>query len=75
MSTFAEKFVVIQDNNDVCKYLIGVIPNSNDDFTHKSYINGADCINGGNHIDYIHSELIGRIKEKLSKKNLILFAL
>lgn len=68
MSTFAEKFVVIQDNNDVCKYLIGVIPNSNDDFTHKSYINGADCVNGGNHIDYIHSELASRIREKLSKK-------
>ena len=27
--------------------MIGIIPN-NDDFTHKSYING--CINGGNHL-------------------------
>ena len=68
MSMFADKFVAITDDNKPCKFMIGVIPNHNDDFTHKSYINGADCINGGNHIDYIHSELIGRIKDKLSRK-------
>lgn len=68
MSMFADKFVAIQDENIPSKYLIGIIPNNTDDFTHKSYINGADCINGGNHIDYIHSELINRIKEKISKK-------
>ena len=68
MSVFADKFVAITDDNKPSKYTIGIIPNHNDDFTHKSYINGADCINGGNHIDYIHSELISRIKEKLNKK-------
>ena len=68
MSLFSEKFVALSDDNKPSKYMIGVIPNHNDDFTHKSYINGADCINGGNHIDFIHSELIGRIKDKLSKK-------
>lgn len=68
MSMFADKFVSVQDNNIPSKYMIGIIPNINDDFTHKSYINGADCINGGNHLDYIHSELINRIKEKLAKK-------
>lgn len=68
MSVFSDKFVAITDDNKPSKYMIGVIPNHQDDFTHKSYINGADCINGGNHIDYIHSELISRIKDKLSKK-------
>lgn len=68
MSLFADKFVAITDDNKPSKYMIGIIPNHNDDFTHKSYINGADCINGGNHIDYIHSELISRIKDKLNKK-------
>lgn len=68
MSLFSEKFVVINDDNKPSKFMIGIIPNHNDDFTHKSYINGADCINGGNHIDYIHSELIGKIKDKLAKK-------
>lgn len=68
MSLFSDKFVAITDDNKPSKYMIGIIPNNNDDFTHKSYINGADCINGGNHIDYIHSELIGRIKDKLNKK-------
>jgi len=68
VSIFSDKCVCIQDNSKVCHYMIGVIPNENDDFTHKSYINGADCVNGGNHLDYIHSELVGRIKEKLAKK-------
>jgi DNA gyrase/topoisomerase IV subunit B len=68
MTAFAEKFVTVQDDNTPCKFMIGVIPNNNDDFTHKSYINGADCLNGGNHLDYVHSELIPRIKNKLAKK-------
>jgi DNA topoisomerase-2 len=68
MALFNEKFVAVADDNKPSKFMIGIIPNNNDDFTHKSYINGADCINGGNHIDYIHSELISRIKERLNKK-------
>lgn len=68
MNCFSEKFVAVQDDSETSKYLIGVIPNEYDDFTHKSYINGADCINGGNHIDYIHSEIVTRLKEKLNKK-------
>lgn len=68
MSCFSDHFVSIQDENVPCKYLIGVIPNEHDEFTNKSYINGADCVLGGNHLDVIHSELVGRIKEKLSKK-------
>lgn len=68
MNCFAEHFVAAQDENLPCKFLIGVIPNEYDEFTNKSYINGADCVLGGNHLDVIHSELVGRIKEKLSKK-------
>ena len=68
MECFNKDYVVIQDKNKPSKYMIGIIPNEYDDFTHKSYINGADCMAGGNHIDYIHSELIGRIKDKLSRK-------
>lgn len=68
MNCFADDFVSVQDENLPCKYLIGVIPNSFDEFTNKSYINGADCVLGGNHLDVIHSELVGRIKDKLSKK-------
>lgn len=64
LSSFNEAFA--QFSNE--KYIIGIVPNSSDDFNSKSTVNGADCINGGNHIDYIHSELIGRIKAKLEKK-------
>jgi len=68
MNCFADKYVAVQDENYPSKYLIGVIPNEYDEFTNKSYINGADCVLGGNHLDVIHSELVGRIKDKLSKK-------
>lgn len=64
LSSFNDNFAQISTE----KYLIGIVPNSSDDFNSKSIVNGADCINGGNHIDYIHSELIGRIKAKLEKK-------
>ena len=64
LSSFNDNFAQISTE----KYLIGIVPNSSDDFNSKSIVNGADCINGGNHIDYIHSELIGRIKTKLEKK-------
>ena len=64
LSSFNENFAQVTNEN----YLIGIVPNSSDDFNSKSIVNGADCINGGNHIDYIHSELIGRIKAKLEKK-------
>ena len=68
ISCFSEKFAVTSDDNKPVKYIIGVIPNTADDFNQKSFVNGADCINGGNHIDYIHSEIISRIKAKLEKK-------
>ena len=68
MGCFSDTFVSVQDENLPCKYLIGVIPNEYDEFTNKSYINGADCVLGGNHLDVIHNELVGRIKEKLSRK-------
>lgn len=64
LSSFNEAFA--QFSNE--KYIIGIVPNSSDDFNSKSTVNGADCINGGNHIDYLHSEIINRIKAKLEKK-------
>lgn len=68
INCFSDEFVVMQDDNYPPKYMIGVIPNNSDEFNHKSYINGADCILGGNHLDVINGELIGRIRERLSKK-------
>lgn len=64
LSTFDDHFALIQNE----KYLIGVLPNTYDDFVSKSYVNGADCINGGNHIDYLHSQIITRLKDKLERK-------
>lgn len=68
MQSFSEKFVAVEDENRPSKYLIGVIPNKSDEFNHKSYINGADCILGGNHLNVISNELVKRIRDKLAKK-------
>lgn len=64
ISTFDQNYAITQGDN----YFIGVIPNNTDDFISKSFVNGADCINGGNHIDYIHTQLISRLKQKLNRK-------
>ena len=68
LHAFAEKFVAVQDDNYPPKFLIGVIPNTTDEFNHKSYINGADCVLGGNHLNVISNELVRRIRDKLAKK-------
>lgn len=68
MNCFSDHFVAIMDEEEPPKFLIGVIPNTSDEFNHKSYVNGADCVLGGNHLDVINNELVGRIKDKLSKK-------
>lgn len=68
MGRFSDSSVTVQDSGQPCRYLIGVIPSPSDEFTSKSYVNGADCVLGGNHLDVIHSELIGRVREKLAKK-------
>lgn len=64
LERFSDEFVEVHSKG----YMIGVFPNTSDEFNHKSYINGADCVLGGNHLDVICGELVGRIKEKLSKK-------
>lgn len=47
---------------------VGVIPNTQDDFTYFTYVNGLHFMRGGNHIDYIAGEIVKPIKEKLEKK-------
>lgn len=64
METFDDNYVVVDSDN----YMIGIIPNNTDDFLQVSYINGLDLKKGGNHIDYIHSEIVTRLKDKLSRK-------
>lgn len=50
------------------KWLVGVVPNESGEFSHKSYINGADCILGGNHIDAVLGEFCPRLRDRLGKK-------
>lgn len=77
---FNKKKINITDRNflklfsDNIEYLtfkdgfIGVFPNNQDEFNFMTYVNGLFLIRGGSHIDYISSQIITPIREKLAKK-------
>lgn len=49
-------------------YSFAIMPNNNDDFRHFSFVNGLKISDGGSHIDYIITEIVTRMRTKLSKK-------
>ncbi len=65
-------FAKIYQNNYVMQSFdtgfIAVYPNESDEFNYFTYVNGLHFIRGGSHIDYIANEIVGPIKDKLSKK-------
>jgi len=64
LSSFSDHCVFVEEEN----YIIGFAPNEEDDFKQVSFVNGLDIKKGGNHIDYILSEVGSRLKDKISKK-------
>lgn len=64
LSLFGENFEFVQGNNCV----LGIFSNPEDEFKFFSYINGLRLINGGAHIDVVMNDIVGNIREKLSKK-------
>jgi len=49
-------------------YFIAITPSLKNDFSSISYVNGLS-IRSGNHIDYITSEVVGRLREKLDRRH------
>lgn len=49
-------------------YSIAILPNEHDDFQQFSYVNGLKINDGGSHIDYIVTNVVNRIREKLIRK-------
>ena len=47
---------------------IGVYPNKSDEFNFFTYVNGMHMSRGGSHVEYIASQLVNPIREKLEKK-------
>lgn len=64
MSYFSESFEILKGEN----WFIGVYPNTEDEFSHFSYINGLFMKKGGAHIDLIANTIGYRSKEILKKK-------
>lgn len=61
---FNSESIIYEDD----KIVLGVVPNEYDEFKFYSYVNGIKLLNGGNHIDIITTELVSRLREKLSRK-------
>lgn len=47
---------------------IGVFPNANDDFRFFTYVNGLNFTRGGKHIEWIASQIVNPMRDKLEKK-------
>lgn len=62
---FSDVYEIIEKDD----YFISVIPSQTDDFSFFTYVNGLYVKNGGNHIDYITTEVVGRLRDKLSKRH------
>lgn len=61
---FSEDSEIIETED----YKFAILPNSEDDFRQFSYVNGLKIPDGGTHIDYVVSNLIRPLREKLVKK-------
>jgi len=49
-------------------YRFAILPNSDDDFRHFTYVNGLKIPDGGTHVDVIIYNIVNRMKDKLAKK-------
>ena len=47
---------------------VGIFPNESDEFTFFTYVNGLALTRGGNHVDFIVSQIVNPIRDKLCKK-------
>ena len=49
-------------------YRFAILPNTDDDFRHFTYVNGLKIPDGGTHVDVIINNVVTRMKDKLIKK-------
>lgn len=64
VALFSESFE-LYDTED---YRFAILPNSDDDFRHFTYVNGLKIPDGGTHVDVIINNIVNRMKDKLVKK-------
>lgn len=64
MKLFSEDIVTVSFD----KGFIGIYPNESDEFNFFTYVNGMHMGRGGSHVDFISSQIVNPIREKLIKK-------
>lgn len=64
LKSFGDSFESIETND----YFIGIFPNELDEFKFYSFLNGLRLIDGGNHIDLVSSDIVDKLKDKLSRR-------
>lgn len=65
LSLFNKPFIAHEDED----FFIAVMPNDTDDFKQISYVNGLETHKGGSHINFINSQIISKVREKIAKKH------
>jgi DNA gyrase/topoisomerase IV subunit B len=67
-----KKYVAMFNNDfemfETEDYRFAILPNSDDDFRHFTYVNGLKIPDGGTHVDVIINNIVNRMKDKLAKK-------
>jgi len=64
ISMFSDTYEYFKADN----YFFAVTLSDTDDFRFFTYVNGLYIKDGGNHVNYLSSEIVNRIREKLEKK-------
>jgi len=64
VSLFSPKFVELEEDN----FRFAILPNTEDDFRHYTYVNGLKIPDGGTHIDSLMYNVVQGLREKLQRK-------
>ena len=64
VSLFNNSFVEYETEN----YKFAILPNTEDDFRHYTYVNGLKIPDGGTHIDNVIYNIVQGLREKLQRK-------
>jgi DNA gyrase/topoisomerase IV subunit B len=64
LSLFSDSFEILSGPS----WFIGVFPNTEEDFSFISFVNGLNLKRGGTHVDLISNEISYKLRDLLSKK-------
>ena len=69
--SFKKYVELFSDTSEIVEtedYKFAILPNHEDDFRQFSYVNGLKIPDGGTHVDYVISNVVKPLRERLAKK-------